>query len=134
MIQVLVADDSPTVRLMLRNWLATEDYEVLEAGDGQKALEAIRASKGPLVVLLDYEMPKMTGYEVLQAARDAGLLPPRYAYVIISGLTNIFPDGFSDLLRRLGIQILPKPFDQGSLLAVTAFVAARLIAGTQPTV
>ena len=35
------------------------------------------------------------------------------------------PTAFTDLLRRLAIQLLPKPFDEQSLLAVTAYVAAR---------
>ncbi|MGZ6391376.1 MAG: response regulator [Ktedonobacterales bacterium] len=125
--QVLIADDSATVRLMLRGWLEGAGYEVREAADGAQALEHIRSSTDidPLVVLLDYGMPKLSGYEVLQHAAAEGLLPPRCSYVVISALTSNFPPDFSALLRQLSIQILPKPFDEDTLLYVTNFVTQR---------
>jgi len=125
MTQVLVADDSATVRHMLRSWLEPEGYEVLEAADGVAALEQVRAVPGPLVVLLDYQMPGLTGFEVLRAALAEELGPPRRGYVIISSMQSDFPPEFNDQLRRLAIQMLPKPFEREPLLAVTAFVAAR---------
>lgn len=126
MTQFLVADDSNTVRLMLRGWLEAAGHQVIEAADGLQALEHLRASTCPVAVLLDYQMPQLTGFEVLQHALADGLLPPRYAYVMITSLQSTFPDAFTALLRQLAIQILPKPFDQGTLLAVAAYVAARL--------
>lgn len=125
--QVLIADDSSTVRLMLRGWLEGAGYDVREAADGAQALEQIRSSSDtdPLVVLLDYEMPELSGYEVLQHAAAEGLLPPRCSYVIISSLTHNFPSDFSALLRQLSIQILPKPFAEDDLLYVTNFVTQR---------
>lgn len=125
--QVLIADDSATVRLMLRGWLEEAGYEVREAADGAQALEHIRSSTDDegIIVLLDYEMPKLSGYEVLQHAAAEGLLPPRCSYVVISALTSNFPSDFSALLRQLSIQILPKPFDEETLLYVTNFVAQR---------
>jgi len=125
MTRILVVDDSNTVRLMLRSWLEPEGYEVLEAADGLRALEQIRSTEGPLAVLLDYQMPGLTGYEVLEHALKEDRLPPRFGYVIISAMQNEFPPAFTDLLRRLAIQMLPKPFDRETLLAVTTFVVAR---------
>jgi CheY-like chemotaxis protein len=125
--QVLIADDSATVRMMLRGWLEGAGYDVREAADGAQALEHIRSSTDtdPLVVLLDYEMPRLSGYEVLQYAAAESLLPPRCSYVVISAITNNFPSDFSALLRQLSIQILPKPFDEDTLLHVTNFVTQR---------
>ena len=130
MARVLVADDSATVRLMLRNWLAEAGHDVLEAADGQQAIDLIQSTEGPLVVLLDYQMPKLTGFEVLQRALAAGRIPPAFGYVIVSGEENAFPAEFTDLLRRLAIQLLPKPFAQDALLMVTDYVAARTEAAT----
>jgi two-component system chemotaxis response regulator CheY len=132
MTQFLVADDSTTVRLMLRGWLEAAGHQVIEAADGLQALEHLRASTRPVAVLLDYQMPQLTGFEVLQHALAGGLLPPRYAYVMITSLQSTFPDAFTALLRQLAIQILPKPFDQGTFLAVAAFVAARLESEAAP--
>lgn len=126
MSQFLIADDSNTVRLMLRGWLEGAGHQVIEAADGLQALEVLRATTRPLAVLLDYQMPQLTGYEVLQHALAEGMLPPRYAYAMITSLQSAFPDAFTTLLRQLAIQILPKPFDQQNLLALAAYVAARL--------
>src|SRR5688500_11289718 len=61
---VLVADDSPTVRAVSRITLESEGYAVLEAENGRVAVEL--AGSHPVdVILLDVQMPEMTGHEVL---------------------------------------------------------------------
>lgn len=65
---VLVVDDEPDVLLLCRVNLEFEGYEVLEAADGEQAMEQIRA-KRPDVVLLDVMMPKMDGWQVLTAVK-----------------------------------------------------------------
>ena len=70
---VLVVDDEPDVLLLCRVNLEFEGYEVLEAADGEQAMERIRAHR-PDVVLLDVMMPKMDGWQVLSAVKaDAAL-------------------------------------------------------------
>ena len=64
--RVLVADDSGLVRSMMRDHLMAAGYDVLEAADGQEALERIRATV-PDVVLLDRDMPRLDGLSVLDA-------------------------------------------------------------------
>jgi two-component system cell cycle response regulator len=64
--RVLVADDSGLVRSMMRDHLMAAGYEVLEAQDGQEALERIRDTV-PDVVLLDRDMPRLDGLSVLDA-------------------------------------------------------------------
>jgi len=137
MAHILVADDSPTVRTVLRGWLESAGHTVQEASDGEHTLKALRAARQPMVILLDYLMPGMTGDEVLRRALEQGYVPPRYVYVIVSGLTGDFPSTFTDLLHRLSIQILPKPFDQHTLLSLVAFLASLLAtsdpAASKPT-
>ncbi|MDE3229304.1 MAG: response regulator [Chloroflexota bacterium] len=126
MIPVLIVDDSPTVRMTLRGWLTEAGYETHEASDGLEALEFLRGADTPMVVLLDYQMPRLDGFETLSRAADEGLTPPRFAYVAISSIALSFPPTFSALLGRLGAQILPKPFERDALLHVTQFVERRL--------
>src|SRR5260370_18058424 len=126
MAHVLVVDDSPTVRLMLRSWLEPAGHQVDDAAAGVAAVVQLAALLGPLVVLLDYQMPGRTGCEVLQRALEERRGPRDYGYVVISARHSSFPPAFIDLLRRLAIQILPKPFDAETLLAVVDFVATRL--------
>jgi CheY-like chemotaxis protein len=126
---VLVIDDSPTVRLTLRKWLEGAGYDVDEAADGMEGFNKLRASKEPLIVLLDYQMPKLSGYEVLQLALAEGNLLKKHGYIVISGQQNTFPPAFSEMLWQLSIQLLPKPFDDSALLAVTEYVERRMTTG-----
>jgi len=126
MAHVLVVDDSPTIRLTLHSWLEPAGHQVAEAADGVAALAQLAALSGPLVVLLDYQMPGLTGFEVLQQALAERRGPPDYGYVVISAMHGDFPPAFTALLRQLAIQLLPKPFDAQTLLAVVDFVATRL--------
>ncbi|MGH3442907.1 MAG: response regulator transcription factor [Nitriliruptorales bacterium] len=66
--KVLVVDDEPDVLLLCRVNLEFEGYEVLEAGDGEEAMEKVH-DQGPDVVLLDVMMPKMDGWQVLAALK-----------------------------------------------------------------
>ena len=87
--QLLVADDSETVLLMLQRRLEMEGYDVVTATDGVEALERLRelAPKEPDIILLDAMMPNMSGTEVLEEIRGKGskvpdrddLGPPRRA-------------------------------------------------------
>ncbi|WP_454882761.1 response regulator [Sphingomonas oryzagri] len=62
----LVVDDSKVIRKVARHILETLEFTVSEAGDGQEALDSCRAS-APDVVLLDWNMPVMSGIEFLRA-------------------------------------------------------------------
>jgi CheY-like chemotaxis protein len=66
---VLIADDEPSMRLLVRATIESDQYEVLEAGDGEEAWNMIREHK-PSVVLLDVQMPGRTGLEVLALIRS----------------------------------------------------------------
>ena len=78
---VLVVDDSPVVRLLLRTALESEGMTVEEAGDGRGALDAV-AARRPAIVLLDVEMPGMSGLEVMARLRRSHAEVP---IVIVSG-------------------------------------------------
>ncbi|HEY7832127.1 MAG TPA: response regulator [Ktedonobacterales bacterium] len=126
MTQVLAVDDSETMRQSLRMMLEPAGYPVAEAGDGVEALAALRASHEPLVVLLDYYMPRLDGGGVLaQVSAEGGALA-RHEYIVISSSVGTFPDDFIDLSRRLSIRILPKPFEEDLIVTLVGQAAARL--------
>ena len=66
----LVVDDSKVIRKVARHILETLNFEVSEAGDGREALDSCLAS-APDVVLLDWNMPVMSGMEFLKALRQS---------------------------------------------------------------
>ncbi|MGZ3433263.1 MAG: response regulator [Isosphaeraceae bacterium] len=76
MITILIVDDDPGIRFMLRAILENEGYTVLEAGNGKAALSAI-ASQIPDIVTTDLMMPVMSGTELIlrlrSEARTAGI-------------------------------------------------------------
>ncbi len=74
MISVLVVDDEPELREMVRRYLEAEDFAVTEAGDGDAALAAI-ASTEPDIVVLDVSMPGRDGFKILQELRRTNNVP-----------------------------------------------------------
>lgn len=67
---VLVVDDDPDTRLLLRTVLQSKDFRVTEAADGPEALELLNGPEAFHLVTLDLNMPAMPGLEVLKAIRS----------------------------------------------------------------
>jgi two-component system cell cycle response regulator DivK len=67
--KILVVDDNPVSRELLREVLENPDQQVLEAENGEEAWEKILGEK-PDIVLLDIQMPVLDGYQVLQRVRS----------------------------------------------------------------
>jgi DNA-binding response OmpR family regulator len=66
---ILLADDSNTILMMEKMWLAREPYDLVIAKDGQEAYDKALSAKPDLIVL-DVVMPKLTGFEVCQKLRE----------------------------------------------------------------
>ncbi|HET7348806.1 MAG TPA: response regulator [Acidobacteriaceae bacterium] len=101
---ILIADDRPSSRELLRVVLERAGYEVIEAQDGEAALEEIRARK-PDLVLLDLQMPRLDGYGVLKAVRGdehlAGLpVVALTASAMRGDRERILESGFTDYLAK----------------------------------
>ena len=111
-VEVLIVDDNPGFRLRARRWLESGGYEVVaEAADAASALEAARRH-GPDVVLLDVELPDMSGLSL--AERLAGEPDPP-AVVLTS--THEAAD-FGEHLSRCGARgFLPKAELSGERLS-----------------
>jgi DNA-binding response OmpR family regulator len=111
--KILVCDDEPFILKALTFILRKDGHTVLEARNGEEALERIRADR-PEVVFLDVMMPKKNGYEVLAEVRkDAAL---RATYVIL--LTAKGQD--SDRERGLALganEFMTKPFSPAGIVA-----------------
>ena len=65
----LVIDDSRAMRMILRRVLTSIGFDVVEAADGQQALDVVAAGPVPDVALIDWNMPVMNGLEFVVAAR-----------------------------------------------------------------
>jgi DNA-binding response OmpR family regulator len=107
--RILVVDDDPDIRLLLRFELAAEGHGVVEAGNGEEAVAALAAGDIDLV-LLDMMMPILDGWGVLRAL-DPGQAPP---VVVITALASDGDRHVLDLLELGAIDVIAKPFDPGS--------------------
>ncbi|MDD6351259.1 MAG: response regulator transcription factor [Lachnospiraceae bacterium] len=73
--KILVVDDESRIRKLVRDFLTREGYEVLEAGDGEEALNIFNQQHDLNLIILDVMMPKMNGYQVLQKIRETSKIP-----------------------------------------------------------
>ncbi len=74
-LKILVVDDESRMRKLVRDFLVREDYEVLEAGDGEEALDVFYKEKNIALIILDVMMPKLNGWEVCKEIRETSKVP-----------------------------------------------------------
>jgi CheY-like chemotaxis protein len=118
---VLVVDDDPDMRFMLKLLLERGGYQVNEAADGLAALQAIKAQM-PDLVLTDLRMPMMDGAELIQKLRsDDGM----------AGLPIILITAYAVLPATAGMadETIPKPFAPERVVETVT----RLLGGRRAT-
>ena len=74
-LKVLVVDDESRMRKLVKDFLVKENFEVLEAGDGEEALAVFFQEKDIALILLDVMMPKMDGWQVCKEIRNYSKVP-----------------------------------------------------------
>lgn len=118
---VLVVDDSLSVRRVLAGLLRAAGWEVQVARDGREALELLKdAPRLPSVAVVDIEMPRMNGYELLASLRQE----PALCELPVVFLTSRAGDKHRAGALALGADAyLVKPYDDASLLATLTRVA-----------
>jgi diguanylate cyclase (GGDEF)-like protein len=82
---VVLADDDPSIRLMVRHVLESEDYEIIEAADGLEAIRAVE-KHNPALILLDAVMPGLDGFTACQQIKDKGFKD--IPVIMITGLDD----------------------------------------------
>src|SRR5476651_738621 len=111
---VLVADDLDINRKLLRTLLTAEGYDVIEASNGIDAFNILQTATGPIVGLIDWEMPEMEGIEVCQQTRALQSTPPLYLILVT------VRDSKQDIVAGLQAganDYITKPFDKTELMA-----------------
>jgi CheY-like chemotaxis protein len=112
MIKVLIAEDNPVNRELLRELLELRGYTVLEACDGQEALRLIEQTQ-PELMLLDIGMPGMDGFAVVRRIREN----PRLAQLPVVAVTAYAMRGDQERILSAGFDgYLSKPINPSSLV------------------
>jgi DNA-binding response OmpR family regulator len=127
MARILVVDDSPTLRKVVTSILERHGYEAVAAADGLIALEALQNAELPIdLVLLDFVMPKMNGFQFCRAVRTSekfATLP----VVLMSAKSDKIRDNFVD--QTGAIDAISKPFDAQALLVAIENALRRVSQG-----
>ncbi len=114
----LVVDDSKVIRKVARHMLETMDFIVEEACDGREALDACALSN-PDVVLLDWNMPVMSGIEFLRALAESDVAPrPKIVFCTTENGTG----HIRAALDAGADEYVMKPFDRETLASKLQFV------------
>lgn len=74
-LKILVVDDEGRMRKLVRDFLVRQDFDVIEAGDGEEALDLFYKDKSIALIILDVMMPKMNGWEVCREVRETSKVP-----------------------------------------------------------
>ncbi len=74
-IKILVVDDESRMRKLVKDFLVRKGYDVLEAGDGEEALEVFYRERDIALIILDVMMPKLNGWEVCREVRETSKVP-----------------------------------------------------------
>jgi len=116
---VSVVDDDESVRVALRRLLTTSNVEVATFASGREFLDSI-ATRRPACLILDVDMPGMTGPEVLRALIESGTSIP---VIVLAGRAE--PQTEARCLRANTVAYLLKPIDQRILLDMVALALRR---------
>ena len=118
--RVLVVDDDPAIRLICNTWLGLDGYQVIEAADGQQALE-LAIAEDPAVVLLDLSMPVLDGLAVAKALR-AHERTRDLPLVVLTAETDVRVARHAYELGVVGF--FTKPFDPAAVVGFVRDVIA----------
>ena len=111
--RILVVEDQPDNRQIIRDMLAPTDYEIMEVESGEEALAAI-AKKRPDLILMDIQLPIMDGYTATRQIKA----DPAMRSIPIIAVTSHALDGEEQTARAAGCDgYVPEPYSPRQLLA-----------------
>ncbi|MBE5904321.1 MULTISPECIES: response regulator transcription factor [Pseudobutyrivibrio] len=117
--KILVADDESRMRKLIKDYLVREDYEVVEAENGEQALDIFYMDSDISLIILDVMMPKVDGFAVLKEIRETSSIP--VLMLTAKGEENDVLNGF-----ELGAdEYINKPFSPKILMARVNAVLRR---------
>ncbi len=120
-IKILVVDDESRMRKLISDFLGREGYIIVEAADGEEALEVFFREKGISLVILDVMMPKLDGWEVLKEIRQ-------YSETPVIMLTAKGDERDELMGFNLGVdEYISKPFSPKILVARVEALLRRFI-------
>lgn len=118
-IKLLYVDDEESLRILVKNQLTSEGYEVDTADDGDIAVETLQKKQYD-VVLLDIRMPRMNGIEVLKHIKQYKIRPRIIMLTAVDDLSIAI-----EAVKNGANDYITKPYDLDNLIACIHRVLAR---------
>jgi CheY-like chemotaxis protein len=112
----LVIEDDADTCAAIGGVLEAEGYRVVEAFDGESGLNQLRQSPAPMIALVDWLLPRMSGVELLQVVAADALLARRHAYILMTASGHRPEFAALVLPETIDVALLAKPFDLDDLL------------------
>jgi len=109
---ILLVDDDPDIRSLIRTFLEHEGYLVYTSGDADRAAQIFQRRGSMDLLITDYSMPNRNGIEL---AHELHALQPELPVLVISGL--FMDDDEMNRMETRGFKFLPKPFSLPDLLS-----------------
>jgi len=125
MSKILVVDDEPLNRELLKDFLEANDYDVILASGGKEALEKIKEK--PDLVLLDIMMPDMNGLQVLDKIKE---MAPSMEVIMVTSMAE--HDIAVSSLKRGASDYVTKPIDLNHLEAVIGLKMIQMSTDEEP--
>jgi len=120
---VVLADDDPSIRLMVRHVLESEDFDIIEASDGLEAIKAVEKHH-PALILLDAVMPGIDGFTTCQQIKEKG-----HTDIPVMMITGLDDDASVERAYEVGaIDFITKPIKWAVLKHRVKSVVAKVIA------
>jgi len=113
-VNILIAEDDPVTRQMLGGILARWGYDVLVAIDGAQAWDALQADQPPRLALLDWDMPQMSGIDVVKNVRSSARLQASYVIMLTAHTDR---QSMIEALDAGANDFITKPFNPAELRA-----------------
>ena len=122
-LRVLVVDDEPLIRWSLAETLEQSGHAVVEASDGQGAIQSVSAGEPFDVVLLDYRLPDSNDLNLLATIRK---LTPRSAVIMMTAFGT--PEVMTGAIELGAYRVISKPFEvhEVAALVLQAHVTSRV--------
>ena len=118
-LKILVVDDESRMRKLVRDFLVRQNFDVVEAKDGEEALDCFYKDKSIALIILDVMMPKMNGFEVCKEIRETSKVP--IIMLTAKGEESSELQGF-----ELGVdEYIAKPFSPKILVARVEAILRR---------
>lgn len=119
--KILVIDDSRVIRARVKDMLPKGNFEVVEAKDGEEGINLIRQEQ-PNLIMLDFLLPKVSGFEVFQHIQNDGQLR-KIPLVLMSGRKEEVTEKIKEPFEFW--EFIPKPFEQKDLIAAIKSAMAK---------